>query len=49
MAQIRERVDPQLYETFRKIILKEEKEEVEKLRRDSSGCTQKCRVKNSYM
>lgn len=46
---LRETVDPQLYETFRKMIFKEEKIKLDQMRVNKRGCTDKCRVKNTYL
>ena len=43
---IRETINPALYNTFRRIILKDEQEKVEKMRLHNAGCTEKCRLKN---
>ena len=46
---LRDTVDPQLYETFKRIILREEKANIERIRIHQAGCTAKCRVKNSAL
>ena len=46
---LRETIDPALYETFRNLFIKEKKEQLEDLRMNEQGCTDKCRVKNSAL
>lgn len=43
---LRETIDPKLYDTFRRIIMKDESDKIEKLRKHDKGCTEKCRIKN---
>lgn len=44
---LRETIDPKLYDTFRRIIMQDEQEQIEKMRKHDKGCTEKCRIKNS--
>ena len=46
---LRETIDPKLYDTFRRIILQDEKEQIEKMRVHERGCTEKCRIKNTAL
>lgn len=46
---MRETIDPKLYDTFKRIIMQDEQEEIEKMRRHETGCTEKCRIKNTYL
>lgn len=46
---LRETIDPKLYDTFRRIILQDEQEKIERMRKHELGCTDKCRVKNSML
>lgn len=46
---LRETIDPKLYDTFRRIIMQDEKEKIEAMKVHSKGCSEKCRVKNSAL
>jgi hypothetical protein len=41
-----EQLDPELYRSLKSIIKREMKEELESMRNDSAGCTDKCKVRN---
>ena len=40
-----ENTNPDLYKTYKRMILKDETERLEKLKYHSKGCSEKCRVK----
>jgi len=46
---LRDTVDPKLYDTFRRIILKDEKEKIEEMRTHEKGCSEKCRIRHTAL
>ena len=41
-----DRLDPQIYKTLKKIVMKEEKAKFELMKLHEMGCSEKCRIKN---
>ena len=41
-----DRLDPEIYKTLKKIVMKEEKEAIEMMKLNEMGCSEKCRIKN---
>ena len=48
-SSLREHTDPMLFQTYKRIILKEESERIERMKLHDMGCSDKCRVKNSML
>jgi len=46
---LRDNTDPELYKTYKRMILKEEEERIERLKVHKNGCSEKCRVKNTML
>jgi len=44
-----DKMDPQLLETVKKVLRREMKNEIDAMRTDSTGCTEKCKIKNRVL
>ena len=44
-----DRLDPDIYKTLKRIVMKEEKNKLEMLKLNEMGCSEKCRVKNTSL
>ena len=44
-----DRLDPEIYKTLKRIVMKEEKNKLEMLKLNEMGCSEKCRVKNTCL
>jgi hypothetical protein len=44
--KLTEQLDPEVYKNLKMIICREMKDELEQMKNDDSGCSDKCRVRN---
>ena len=44
-----DKIEPELYQTIKNVILREEKHQIQLMKKDTAGCTDKCRLKNKMV